>query len=177
MDEVRPGLFGKLPAHGDFVRRALPRSFVAPWDAWLSEGMAQARESLGDEAWETAWAAAPVWRFRLAPGACGPDAAFGVVATSADTVGRRFPLTAAVVMPMAGLAPPPEWYDALEAAVLQGRAGDLDADALAAALPEPPPDETDATLDGRSIFWAAGRPPRGMPAAADFRFLLEPEEP
>ena len=32
---ARTGLFGKLPAHGDFVRRHLPRSFVTPWDEWL----------------------------------------------------------------------------------------------------------------------------------------------
>lgn len=166
------GLFGKLPAHGDFVRRVLPRSFVAPWDAWLSEGMAAARAQLG-EGWEAAWEAAPPWRFRLSPGACGPDAAFGVLVTSADTVGRLFPLTLAAVLP-AGLPPPEAWYDALEAAALSARSGGIDADALAAGLPELPPDEDpDVTLDGRSVFWSAGHPSRGMPAPADFVLLLE----
>ncbi|MDB5415895.1 MAG: Protein phosphatase ImpM [Rubritepida sp.] len=172
MEEARTGLFGKLPAHGDFVRRLLPRSFVAPWDAWLSEGVAAAREALGEH-WEAAWEAAPVWRFRLAPGVCGPDAAFGVVVTSADTVGRHFPLTLAAVLPMAAVAPPSEWYDALEAAALSGRAGGLDADGLAASLPQPPPDDPDATLDGRTIFWSAGLLPRAMPSAPDFVHLLE----
>ncbi|MDB5377291.1 MAG: Protein phosphatase ImpM [Rubritepida sp.] len=176
MEEARTGLFGKLPAHGDFVRRVLPRSFVAPWDAWLSEGMASAREQLGED-WETAWEAAPAWRFRLAPGTCGPDAAFGVVVTSIDTVGRRFPLTLAAVLPIAGLPPPEDWYDALEAAALHARGGDIDADGLAASLPEPPPDEDpDSTLDGRSVFWSAGQPSRAMPAPADFVLLLERHE-
>lgn len=175
MEEEAPrtGLFGKLPAHGDFVRRVLPRSFVAPWDAWLSEGIALARERLGEE-WEAAWEGAPAWRFRLSPGACGPDAAFGVIVTSADTVGRLFPLTLAAVLPLAGLPPPEEWYDALEALALEARAGGIDADGLAASLPEPPPDEDpDVTLDGRSVFWSAGQPSRGMPAPADFLLLLE----
>ncbi|WP_165585283.1 type VI secretion system-associated protein TagF [Roseococcus sp. SYP-B2431] len=176
MDEVRTGLFGKLPAHGDFVRRVLPRSFVAPWDAWLSEGVAASREQLGED-WETAWEAAPAWRFRLAPGACGPDAAFGIVVTSADTVGRRFPLTLAAVLPMAGLPPPEAWYDALEAAALEARAGEIDADSLAARLPDPPPDaDPDVTLDGRSVFWSAGQPSRAMPAPVDFVLLLERHE-
>lgn len=172
MEAQRTGLFGKLPAHGDFVRRALPRSFVTPWDAWLSAGIAAAREALGED-WDAAWAAAPIWRFRLAPGVCGPDAAVGVVATSADTVGRRFPITLAAVLPAAAIPPPDAWYEALEEAALAGRAGVLDADGLAAALPLPPPDDPDATLDGRSLFWVPGLPPRGMPPAPDFARLLE----
>jgi type VI secretion system protein ImpM len=176
MEEPRTGLFGKLPAHGDFVRRALPRSFVTPWDAWLSQGIAAAREALGEE-WDAAWEAAPIWRFRLAPGVCGPDAAVGVVATSVDTVGRRFPLTLAAVLPAAAIPPPPEWYAALERAVEEGRAGALDADGLAATLPLPPPDDPDATLDGRSLFWRSGAAPRGMPTPPEFHRLLEAPPP
>ena len=172
MDEPRTGLFGKLPAHGDFVRRALPRSFIGPWDAWLSEGIAHARAALGEE-WDAAWEAAPVWRFRLSPGVCGPDAAVGVVATSADTVGRQFPLTLAAVLPAAAIPPPDAWYEALEQAALEARAGGLDADGLAAALPLPPDDDPDATLDGRSLFWIAGTSPRAMPGAQEFHALLE----
>ncbi|MGH7155184.1 MAG: type VI secretion system-associated protein TagF, partial [Acetobacteraceae bacterium] len=29
------GLFGKLPARGDFIRIGLPRDFTDPWDEWL----------------------------------------------------------------------------------------------------------------------------------------------
>jgi type VI secretion system protein ImpM len=165
MEAARTGLFGKLPAHGDFVRRALPRSFIRPWDAWLSAGMEAARARLGEAAWAKAWAQAPVWRFRLAPGACGPDAAVGVVATSADMVGRRFPLTLAAVLPAAAIPPPEAWFLALEEAAEAGRAGGMDADALAGALPEPPPDDPEATLDGLSLFWTAGgaRQPMGGP--------------
>ena len=29
------GLFGKLPSHGDFLRRRTSDAFVDAWDAWL----------------------------------------------------------------------------------------------------------------------------------------------
>lgn len=170
-DSVGTGLFGKLPAHGDFVRRALPRSFVEPWDAWLSQGMEAARAALG-EGWEAAWDAAPPWRFRLAPGACGPHAAMGVLVTSTDLVGRRFPLTVVAVLPAAALPPPAPWFAALEEAALAARAGGLDADALLARLPPAPEDDPDATLDGRSLFWTEGAAARSMPNAADFLHFL-----
>ncbi len=170
---LRTGLFGKLPAHGDFVRRALPRSFVGPWDDWLSQGIANARAALGEE-WDAAWEAAPVWRFRVSAGVCGPEAAVGVLATSADTVGRQFPITLAALLPQAAQAPPEEWYAALEHSALTARAGRLDADALAAALPPPPPaEDDDATLDGRSLFWTADGTTRTMPAPEAFARLLE----
>lgn len=166
------GLFGKLPAHGDFVRRGLPASFIRPWDDWLSLGVATARAALGED-WDAAWEGAPVWRFRLPAGACGPDAAVGVLATSADTVGRQFPLTLAAVLPAAAAPPPEEWYAALEQAALAARLGGVDADALAASLPAPPPDDQDATLDGRSLFWTAEGAACAMPAPEAFARLLE----
>ena len=166
------GLFGKMPAHGDFVRRALPRSFTDPWDGWLSAGIPQARAALAGD-WDAAWEGAPVWRFRLSPGVCGPDAAMGVMATSADMVGRQFPLTLAAILPAAAIPPPDAWFEALEDALAQARAGDCDADGLAARLPAAPADDPDATLDGRSLFWTEGLPARPMPGALEFVRLLE----
>lgn len=130
------GLYGKVPAHGDFVRRGLPTSFVGPWDAWLQAGVARARENLGDH-WPTAWDAAPAWRFALPAGACGPDAVAGVMLPSQDQVGRRFPITLAVLLPPDAATPAQAWFDAAEAAAWAGRHGHADADALAAALPLP----------------------------------------
>ena len=28
------GFYGKLASRGDFVSRALPQSFIGPWDSW-----------------------------------------------------------------------------------------------------------------------------------------------
>ena len=60
------GFFGKLPSHGDFVRRRVADDFVAGWDAWLQSCLAQSRETLGDE-WLDTYLTSPVWRFALAP--------------------------------------------------------------------------------------------------------------
>jgi type VI secretion system protein ImpM len=138
MPDPRPlsGLYGKVPAHGDFVRRGLPTSFVAPWDAWLAAGIAAARERLGPH-WDAAWDSAPAWRFALPAGACGPDAVAGVMLPSRDQVGRRFPITLAALLAPGAAPPAADWFDALEGAALAGRAGQADADALSAALPPP----------------------------------------
>ncbi len=138
------GLFGKVPAHGDFVRRGLPTSFVGPWDAWLQDGMAAARDRLGAR-WAEVWDRAPPWRFALPAGACGPDAVAGVLLPSEDMVGRRFPITLAALLATGEDVPAPAWFAALEAAAQAGRAGRADADALAAAIPVPGTEAAEVT--------------------------------
>jgi type VI secretion system protein ImpM len=54
------------------------------------------RSTLG-QAWLPAWLEAPVWRFVLSPGICGPDVVIGLWVPSVDSVGRFFPLTLAAV--------------------------------------------------------------------------------
>lgn len=154
------GIFGKVPAHGDFVRRGLPTSFIAPWDAWLQAGIAHARESLGAN-WPAAWDQAPAWRFLLPAGACGPDAVAGVMLPSEDMVGRRFPITLAALLPAGTAAPEAEWFDAVEEAARAGRQGQADADALAGAVPVP-----GAPLPSRRLAEAAPVAPPPEPPAA-----------
>lgn len=173
------GLYGKLPAHGDFVRRNLPKSFVDPWDAWLAAGVEASRDRMGN-VWEEAWRRAPIWRFSLPPGACGPDPAAGVMVPSLDTVGRHFPLTIAAVFPgaMAGSGDH-AWFAALEQAVGAARDGTLDADAVCAglappdALAEPPePGWWTAGVAGHSpaMMWALP----GLPPPESFLLLVDP---
>jgi len=151
------GLFGKMPRHGDFVRLGLPADFVAPWDDWASRMILHTRSALATEAWDAAWEAAPVWRFRLAPGVCGPLLWAGVVAPSEDMVGRRFPLV--VAASLVDPDPPEEgWFDATEAAVTLARRGELDAEGLLGALPPSPlPLDSDSTFDGLCLWWRGGR--------------------
>ena len=59
------GLYGKLPTHGDFLRRRVPDDFVALWDEWLQRCIADSRAALG-EAWLETYLTSPVWRFSLA---------------------------------------------------------------------------------------------------------------
>lgn len=138
------GFLGKLPAHGDFLRRALPEDFALPWDCWLQSGLSALREGLEEAQFTAAWDAAPAWRFLLPAGACGASRVAGVILPSQDMVGRRFPLTLAALLSAQDTAPAEAWFAALEAAGQQARALDQDADALLAALPEP---------------WAEGEPP------------------
>jgi len=88
------GFYGKLPSQGDFVTRRLPWEFTAAWDDWLQQGMHASRTALG-ERWLELYLSAPVWRFQLAPGVCGPLGWRGVFFASVDRVGRYFPLTLA----------------------------------------------------------------------------------
>jgi type VI secretion system protein ImpM len=92
------GLFGKLPARGDFVRENLPRDFTDMWDAWWQRGLADIQHRPREE-WLAAWLEAPVWRFRLAPGLCGNNAVLGLWLPSVDKVGRYSPLTIAAAAP------------------------------------------------------------------------------
>ena len=68
------GLLGKLPSHGDFLRRGVASELAAPLDAWLAAAVAASRETLG-AGWLDAYLTAPVWRFALAAGTCGPATA------------------------------------------------------------------------------------------------------
>jgi type VI secretion system protein ImpM len=166
------GLYGKLPAHGDFIRRALPEGFVGPWDAWLQDGIAAAQAALG-EGFAEAWSLAPAWRFRLPPGACGAEAAAGVLLPSEDLVGRRFPLTLAALLPEGAPPPAGDWYAALEAAGRAGRDAGETADALLGALPPEPWGGEAAPEAG---WWMEGDIRWELPALpppAQFRVLVE----
>jgi type VI secretion system protein ImpM len=94
--DARVGLFGKLPARGDFVRENLPRDFVDAWDTWWQRGLAETQRRSQDE-WREAWLEAPVWRFVLPPGLCGATGVLGLWMPSVDRAGRYFPLTIAAI--------------------------------------------------------------------------------
>ncbi len=92
------GFYGKLPSHGDFVRRRVSDAFVGAWDAWLQEGIAASRWALG-ERWLEVYLTSPAWRFACAAGTCGPAPVIGLMVPSVDRVGRYFPLTLATELP------------------------------------------------------------------------------
>jgi type VI secretion system protein ImpM len=157
MGEFRPamtGFFGKLPARGDFVRANLPEDFVAPLDAWCRECLSASRQTLGD-GWEEAWMSAPIWRFLLPPGACGPHAVFAIWLPSIDKVGRHYPFMLCALAPAASdLAAGGNWAEAAEAAGLAAVVEDLPHTDITAMLQRPVPD-SDAQIPG---WWTAGSP-------------------
>jgi type VI secretion system protein ImpM len=95
---VHVGLFGKLPSHGDFLRRRASDAFVDAWDAWLRECLAESRTALG-ERWLDIYLTSPAWRFVCGAGACGPAPVIGLMVPSVDRVGRFFPLTLVAELP------------------------------------------------------------------------------
>jgi type VI secretion system protein ImpM len=92
------GFYGKLPTHGDFLRRRVSDAFVDVWDAWLQSCIVASRDALADR-WLDVYLTSPVWRFVCAAGACGPAPVAGVMVPSVDRVGRYFPLTLVVELP------------------------------------------------------------------------------
>ena len=97
------GWYGKLPSLGDFAARRLSDAFVAPWDAWLAQRVAETQLALGAD-WLDLYLTCPVWRFFAMPGAIAstlPSCWTGVVMASVDRVGRHFPLTIATPLPCA----------------------------------------------------------------------------
>lgn len=115
---VVPGLYGKLPAAGDFVSRRLPADFVKTWDAWIQEALTVSREQL-DAEWLDVFLTSPIWRFIINPGNGCEKASVGILMPSVDKVGRYFPLTLAATcdghkaLPYLFVAAA-DWFDALE---------------------------------------------------------------
>lgn len=117
------GFYGKIPSEGDFVTRRLPWEFTSVWDDWLQQGLQASREALGSR-WLELYLSAPIWRFQVAPGVCGPVGWRGLFFASVDRVGRYFPLTLAAIdagpPALAALTGEPEAWIAAEDAALAG---------------------------------------------------------
>ena len=94
---IAPGMYGKLPAVGDFVSRRLTSGFVSTWDAWIQEAFTCSRQQL-DSDWLDVYLTSPIWRFILTAGSCGEKASAGILMPSVDKVGRYFPLTLAALL-------------------------------------------------------------------------------
>ncbi len=92
------GFYGKLPSHGDFLRRRVSDDFVRLWDGWLQECLAASRAALADR-WLDVYLTSPAWRFACSAGAAAAAPVAGVMVPSVDRVGRYFPLTVAAELP------------------------------------------------------------------------------
>lgn len=123
------GLFGKLPAHGDFVRRGLPGAVVAGLDDWLQTEFGRAADP------SAMIAAMPPVRFASTALLDGYHAV-GVMVSSSDSVGRDFPL---VALALSGQSDTPAgdcdaWIAAAEAALIEARDSGRSADQIFAGL-------------------------------------------
>lgn len=155
------GLIGKLPAHGDFVRRGQPAAVLALIDRWLDRELGAA-VSAGiplDEA---------VTALDGAHGAFAHDGGIVLAAlvASGDGVGRRFPLVATLTGAAAGPDAAKAWCAAAADALAAARDGGDDADAALSAVAAitPPAWAGDIPTTG---WWRGGDATADGGAAAD----------
>lgn len=173
------GLFGKLPARGDFISRAIAQDLLRPLEDWLLPLVQATRELLGS-GWEAAWRQAPPWRFWIGPDILRGDwtrslraheqagTVTGVLLPSVDRQGRLFPLVLVLADEHARLMPPPvlaapdrDWYGACDTLLLAARAGRalevVEADLAALTAPRLPEGAAQmAGLLARRALWGQG---------------------
>ena len=159
------GLFGKLPAHGDFVQRGWPQETVSALDEWLTAGLAAERADFDDDdAFAARMSAGPMWQGYLPPGTAGPLAVHLALAPSIDKAGRYFFLTSGVAgtaeAVWAQASQAPAFAASLENAMYDALASTLDAETMLATVTEAVqlPDARAEMLAGvalpsRSAWW------------------------
>lgn len=116
------GYYGKVPTHGDFVGRGLPKQFREPWDAWLQQIIYTSKQQLA-ESWMRHFLTFPLYRFALSTGVCGERTWLGVLIPSVDQVGRYYPMTLCRSIEsskelLSAFTRYQSWYDQAEALVL-----------------------------------------------------------
>ena len=133
-----PGVYGKLPAHGDFIQRNLPTAFVKQWDLWLQNFVAGAKDKIGAD-WLDIYLTSPIWRFALSDGVIDESRWAGILIPSVDQVGRYFPFTIALRLPddqnpMEFMSMQTSWYTAIEELGLRALNGEIALDDLVQEL-------------------------------------------
>ena len=131
---LKPGYFGKIPSHGDFIFRGLPKSFTQPWDAWLQEAITASRKQLGEQ-WLDHYLTSPIYRFALSAGICGTSTWLGILMPSVDRVGRYYPMTISALAqpstnPLLALQQYNAWFEQIESLALTCLEDDFDRDSF-----------------------------------------------
>jgi len=132
------GVFGKLPAHGDFVQRNLPALFINVWDEWLQHFVAGTKEQLADN-WLDVYLTSPLWRFVLSEGVVDENNWAGIMIPSVDRVGRYYPFSivkklSQSVNPVEFIQKQTSWYADIEALALSALDGEIILDDLVEQL-------------------------------------------
>lgn len=163
---IIPGLYGKLPGRGDFIRHGWSEATVEALDSWLAEGLAAWRPD-DDADFAAQFSQVPLYIFYLPHGWIGSDALHGVISPSVDRAGRYFFLVAGVTGDAAGAwhlaVARPDFADAVVAATYTALGPDSDPDALHAAIATAVPDgiaqacwRAGLATPADAVFWALG---------------------
>ena len=138
--ELQTGLYGKLPAYGDFIFRNLNSAFITPWDEWLQHFISASHEQIGED-WLNIYLTSPIWRFVLSPGVIDNNMWAGLMMPSVDRVGRYFPIS--IVKPFSSNISPVnfilqqhDWFNVMETHCLTALNGNIDVDELISIVTE-----------------------------------------
>jgi type VI secretion system protein ImpM len=142
-------LYGKHPGRGDFLTRGIDPRLQAPLEAWTDLVLSEMRETLGPE-WETVWDSGTTLGFWVGEAIWGLPIA-GVMQSSRDKVGRRFPLM--ILAQGATPAPPTIGGDAWQQKVAARLTECLSAPDIDDPLTGLQVDDPDYPVDGPH-FWA-----------------------
>ena len=152
------GLFGKLPAHGDFIYRDLPSNFINAWDSWLQGFVGASQEQIG-ESWLDIYLTSPIWRFAFSEGVLDQYAWAGIMLPSVDRVGRYFPFSIVTRLPASAnpleVITKNQWFEAQERAALRALEGQLQLDDLVEEI-------NSHRLDTTSAYTPAGPMPNKL---------------
>lgn len=186
-----PGLYGKLPARGDFVARRLTPGFVETWDQWLQSALSASKQQLGTQ-WLDIYLTSPIWHFALSPGICDSKAWIGILMPSVDRVGRYFPLTLAAALENGHRLPGAfingsRWFEEMAQLALSALEDTFDLTELdnklqaqglpghATGYPAIPDDPGDSNKDGKLAFHVPLHTLEHLPevmAQLGFRYLV-----
>jgi len=134
------GIYGKLPAHGDFIARHLNSSFISIWDEWLQHFISTSQEQIGSD-WLDIYLTSPIWQYVFSPGVIDSNMWAGIIMPSVDRVGRYFPISivrqlSATQSAVDFVLHQDDWYHQIESHCLLALEGEIDANQLAAMLAE-----------------------------------------
>jgi type VI secretion system protein ImpM len=132
------GVYGKLPAHGDFLFRELSPGFINSWDEWLQLYISASNEQIGED-WVNVSLTSPIWRFVLSPGVIDEHVWAGILMPSVDRVGRYFPFTVlrklpALASPVGFMFSQQQWFLDVEANALMALDGKISVDEMLASV-------------------------------------------
>ena len=92
MSELTIGIYGKLPAHPDFISDSIHSEVSNELYEWGQTCLYHSQQELLEPDWLSAYLVSPIWRMCVPPTTKRKHAWIGIMVPSVDAVGRYFPL-------------------------------------------------------------------------------------
>lgn len=144
--QAQPGIFGKLPAHGDFIARGLASGVRPVLDRFLT--MRLARYAATPDLW-------PAGGLRATLSGPAGEALLLCILPSCDAARREFPLACCVLLNAAPLDEADRWADAVYPVLQTANA----ADDIPPAIANIPPPQSGSTSIMVPAIWGSNASP------------------